>query len=62
MSKRPPSNLPEVNDRCCLRGDTSKFGILARYNNKTQWAQVVWNSEQAGPRICHRYEPQRIDK
>jgi hypothetical protein len=54
-----PTNLPEVGDRCKLRGRNFK-GILKKLN-KLNWAWVDWNGHEHGPVVCHLYELEKID-
>ena len=58
MPKVPP-NLPEVGDRCKMRG-RNFAGILQKLNLEL-WAWVDWNGHEHGPSICHLYELEKID-
>jgi len=60
--KKPPPDLPEVQDWCCMRSDPKMIGVLLRYSLETQWADVAWGSEPPGPRIVHRYELRRMEQ
>lgn len=57
--KKPPPDLPGTMEWCCLRGDTSKIGVVLRYT-ENEWTDVAWATDPPGPRICHRYELKRM--
>ncbi len=55
-----PNNLPEIGDRCKMRG--RKFeGVLKKVNPEL-WAWVDWSGHDLGPHICHLYELEKINE
>lgn len=58
MSKKP-SDMPEIGDKCCLRGRPEAKGILRNFND-LDWAAVDWDAGVRAPVIVSRYELKRI--
>ncbi|MFG6080446.1 hypothetical protein ACEUZ9_001027 [Paracoccus litorisediminis] len=58
MAKSPP-NIPDRHDRVRLRGRPGREGVLAKFDPDSDWSTVAWD-DGAGPRMCHRFELEKI--
>lgn len=59
---KAPKDVPERNQRCCLRGKPHVTGVLDKYDPVTNWATVIWDEDGAGPKVVHRFELVRETK
>ena len=58
LAKKPkgPMNMPERGDRCAMRGDSTKTGVLQKYDPDSNWSTVLWDDGVRGPAVVHRFE------
>ena len=61
MAKAPP-NLPERGDRCRLRSDATKTGVLHTYDPESNWTAVHWDQGVTAPRLVHRFELMKLEE
>ena len=58
--KKGPPDIPERNDRCCLRANPQQVGTLIKYDPDNNWSTVNWDNA-FGPKLCHRFELKKME-
>lgn len=57
--RKAPSNIPELGERCKLRGRPAS-GVVEKIIREWQWAIVKWDEGITAPRIVHHHELERV--
>ena len=57
---KPPPDIPDINDRCCLRANEAATGTFVRYDRHSNWSYVEWDEGVKAPEICHRFELRKL--
>ena len=62
MTKAPP-NIPDLNDRCKMRGDSPLRGTVVSVGHGERfpnWCRVVWDGVD-NPMLCHLFQLEKVE-